>query len=392
MQRSMQTIDLVYFDAGGGHRAAAQALRGVIAAQRRPWNVRLVQLMHVLDPTDAFRRVSGMAPEDVYNRQLARGWTFGVGSELRVLQAMIRIGHPALVRSLRAHWAVTRPDLVVSLVPNFNRAMHEALRAARPGVPFVTVMTDFADVPPHFWIEPGQDQHLACGTARAVQQALEAGYAADRVHATSGMILRREFYQPDPFDRDAARRALGLDPRRPTGVVMFGGHGSAQMVRVAQTLDDVQLLCLCGHNDALLDTLRTMRRSAPLAAVGFTGEVPRLLRTADFFIGKPGPGSLSEALHCGLPVVTFRNTWTMPQERYNARWVQENDVGRVVASTRALAPAVHGLLGELDAVRARVARTSNRAVFEVVDLLAALLQEDVPRVAAPGRRLRALAA
>jgi hypothetical protein len=82
----------------------------------------------------------------------------------------------------------------------------------------------------------------------------------------------------------------------------------------------------------------------------------------------------------------------MPQERYNARWVQENDVGRVVASTRALAPAVHALLGELDAVRARVARTSNRAVFEVVDLLAALLQEDVPRIAAPGRRLRALAA
>jgi hypothetical protein len=74
----MQTIDLVYFDAGGGHRAAAQALRGVIAAQRRPFRVRLVQLMHVLDPTDAFRRVAGMAPEDLYTRRLARGWTFGL--------------------------------------------------------------------------------------------------------------------------------------------------------------------------------------------------------------------------------------------------------------------------------------------------------------------------
>ncbi|RPH40767.1 MAG: galactosyldiacylglycerol synthase [Burkholderiales bacterium] len=387
----MQTIDLVYFDAGGGHRAAAQALRGVIAAQRRPWNVRLVQLMHVLDPTDAFRRVSGMAPEDVYNRQLARGWTFGVGSELRVLQAMIRIGHPALVRSLRAHWSASQPDLVVSLVPNFNRAMHEALRAARPGVPFVTVMTDFADVPPHFWIEPGQDQHLVCGTARAVTQALEAGYDADRVHPTSGMILRREFYQGEPVDRATAQRSLGLDPTRPTGVVMFGGHGSTQMIRVAEALTDVQLLCLCGHNDTLVDALRTMRRAAPLAAVGFTTEVPRLLRSADFFIGKPGPGSLSEALHCGLPVVTFRNTWTMPQERYNARWIQEHDLGRVVASTRALGPAVRSLLGELDAVRARVARIENRAVFEVVDLLAGLLQE-VPQAAAPGRRLRALAA
>lgn len=391
MRRSMHTIDLVYFDAGGGHRAAAQALRGVIAARRRPWNVRLVQLMKVLDPTDTFRRVSGMAPEDIYNRQLARGWTFGVGSELRVLQAMIRIGHPALVRSLSAHWRTTAPDLVVSLIPNFNRAIHQSLQAARPGVPFVTVMTDFADVPPNFWIEPGQDQHLACGTMKAVQQALEAGYPADRVHATSGMILRREFYQPVLVDRDAERRALGLDPARPTGVVMFGGHGSAQMVRVAEALEDVQLLCLCGHNDSLLDTLRTQRRAAPLAAVGFTSDVPRYLRTGDFFIGKPGPGSLSEALHCGLPVVTFRNTWTMPQERYNPRWVQEQGVGRVVASTRALRPAVMSLLTELETVRARVAQIENRAVFEVVDLLSTLLHR-VPETAAPGRRLRALAA
>jgi UDP-N-acetylglucosamine:LPS N-acetylglucosamine transferase len=370
----MQTIDLVYFDAGSGHRAAAQALRGVIAAQRRPFRVRLVQLMHVLDPTDAFRRVSGMAPEDLYNRRLARGWTFGLGSELRVLQAMIRIGHPALVRTLRAHWARTAPDLVVSLVPNFNRALHESLHEALPGVPFVTVMTDLADVPPRFWIEPGPRGHVVCGTRRAVEQALESGVDADRVHAVSGMILRREFHQPAPADRETTLRGLGLDPARPTGLVMFGGHGSAQMTRVAEALDDIQLLCLCGHNDALLDVLRSLRRTAPLAAVGFTGEVPRHMRAADFFIGKPGPGSLSEALHCGLPVVTFRNASTMPQERYNTRWVQDHDVGRVVASTRALRPAIASLLGELDAVRSRVARIENRAVFEVADLLAALLK------------------
>jgi UDP-N-acetylglucosamine:LPS N-acetylglucosamine transferase len=387
----MQTIDLVYFDAGGGHRAAAQALRGVIAAQRRPFRVRLVQLMHVLDPTDAFRRVAGMAPEDFYNRRLARGWTFGLGSELRVLQAMIRIGHPALVKTLRAHWACTAPDLVVSLVPNFNRALHESLYEALPGVPFVTVLTDLADVPPRFWIEPGSRGHVVCGTRRAVEQALEAGVGADRVHAVSGMILRREFHQPAPVDRETTLRALGLDPARPTGLVMFGGHGSAQMTRVAESLDDIQLLCLCGHNDALLDALRALRRPAPLAAVGFTSEVSRHMRAADFFIGKPGPGSLSEALQCGLPVVTFRNAATMPQERYNTRWVQEQDVGRVVASTRALRPAIASMLGELDAVRARVGRIENRAVFEVADLLARLLRQ-VPGTKTDGQTERAIAA
>ena len=44
-----KTIDLVYFNAGGGHRAAALALQEVIALQRRPWTVRLVNLAEVLD-------------------------------------------------------------------------------------------------------------------------------------------------------------------------------------------------------------------------------------------------------------------------------------------------------------------------------------------------------
>ena len=31
--------------------------------------------------------------------------------------------------------------------------------------PFVTILTDFADYPPHFWIER-QDQYFICGTDR----------------------------------------------------------------------------------------------------------------------------------------------------------------------------------------------------------------------------------
>src|SRR5690606_806220 len=113
---------------------------------------------------------------------------------LKLLQALIRMAHPTLVRRLQRHWAGTRPDLVVSLIPNFNRALFAALAQARPGVPYATVLTDLADHPPHFWIEGDQPQHFVCGTPRAVRQALAAGHAPGRVHATSGMILRPEFY------------------------------------------------------------------------------------------------------------------------------------------------------------------------------------------------------
>ena len=64
--------------------------------------------------------------------------------------------------------------------------------------------------------------------------------------------------------------------------------------------------------------------------VGFTQEVPKYMACSDFFIGKPGPGSISEAIAMKLPVVIERNAWTLPQERYNADWVLEKGVGIVL--------------------------------------------------------------
>ncbi len=367
------TVDLVYFNAGGGHRAAALALQEVIAEQQRPWVVRLVNLTEVLDPSDRFRRFTGLAPEDLYNKRLARGWTLGFAQELKLLQGMIRLSHDVLVSKLQQHWLATEPDLVVSLVPNFNRTLHASLIRSLPGVPFVTVLTDMADLPPHFWIEPGQDQHVVCGTPQAAAQARAVGYRPQQVSLTSGMVLRPSFYRPSPVDRLSQRRSLGLDPALPTGVVMFGGHGSAQMLRMAETLDDVQLILMCGHNHKLAAKLRALRRAAPHAVIGFTPRVADHLRLGDFFIGKPGPGCLSEAVRMGLPVITFENRWTMPQERFNARWVIEQGIGLVLPSLHRLPAGVAALIGDLPYYRKRVLQIDNRAVFEVPEILAELL-------------------
>src|SRR6202041_1054943 len=216
---TMKSIDLVYFNAGGGHRSAALALDAVIRELALPWQGGLVNLFEVLGPRDVFGKTTGMKPENYYNARLARGWTLGLGQELKILQALIRLSHKSLTAQLQRHWQKTKPDLVVSLVPNFNRAMYQALSVARPSAPYVTILTDFADSPPHFWIEPHQAQHLICGTARAVEQARAAGYGESRIHAVSGMIIRPDFYHPLDIDRRAERQKLQLDPDRPTGIV-----------------------------------------------------------------------------------------------------------------------------------------------------------------------------
>jgi len=93
-------VDLVYLNAGGGHRASALALKAVIEAQGLPLNVRLVNLPEVLDPKAGFRSLVGIHPEDIYNARLARGWTIGLEHELKLLQGGPRVG--AFMRGLES--------------------------------------------------------------------------------------------------------------------------------------------------------------------------------------------------------------------------------------------------------------------------------------------------
>lgn len=377
MQRK-HLIHFLFFDAGGGHRAAATALEQVIAAQGRPWQVELVDVQDVLDELDVFRKLTGLRLEDIYNQLLARGWTLGSTQLLPLMHGVIRIYHRAQVRVLTRFWRENRPDLVVSLVPNFNRAMFEGLRAAAPGVPYVTVLTDMADYPPHFWLED-QRQVVICGTDRAVEQARAIAAPGSEVHRVSGMILHPRFYEVSPVDRAAALRGYGLEPGVPTGLVLFGGEGSTKMLDIYERIEasglNVQLLLLCGKNEKLTAKLRARQGRVRKHVEGFTRQVPSFMQLADFFVGKPGPGSVSEALQMGLPVIVEKNAWTLPQERFNADWVKQQGVGESLRSFAGIVPAVERMLapGRLEQLRKRVAAMENRAIFEIPEILAKLL-------------------
>jgi hypothetical protein len=374
-QKSLgKEIQIFYFDAGGGHRSAATALQQSMANLYPYWRVTLVNLQDVLAPLDPVRRFSQYQMHDVYNGVLKRGWTFGSLLMLRALQRMIKLYAPRCRLLLQSFWqAQPAPDLVLSVIPNFNAILFQALRVVYPAVPYVTLMTDMADCPPHFWQEK-QVQHLMCGTDKAMQQARALGYESHYVHRVSGMIVHPRFYQPvaTPLTTPLTRAALGLDDHVPTALLMFGGYASDKAAAVVRQLgkatQPVQAIVLCGHNEKLRHALQGLRHCH---AVGFTKDVPAYMQLADFLIGKPGPGSISEALKMKLPVIVECNNRTMPQERYNAEWVQEQHMGMVFKRVDELPAVLNNMLqpSRQMMMRQAIAQYDNRAVFEIPPLL-----------------------
>jgi len=339
-----------------------------------PWEVTLLNLQDLLDPLDIMRQATGVRIEDTYNLILRKGWTRFTPQLLVLLQGMIRISHSRVVQLLRAYWSEHPTDLVLSVIPHFNRALAVSLPRNGQNTTFVTLLTDLADYPPHFWIEP-ESEYIVVGTDRAREQALAMGHSPNRILQASGMILKPRFYERKTVDAVEERERLGLEPNRPTGIVLFGGHGSRVMVDIVKRLDrssrEVQLILLCGHNQQLAARLKDLNTRTRIHVEGFTVNVDYYMSLADFFIGKPGPGSISEALQFHLPVIVEANARTLPQERYNAEWITEKGFGIVVPSFRQIASAVEQLLEPrtFDDLRRNVNRYSNRALFEVPDLL-----------------------
>src|SRR5258708_10327737 len=382
-------LTIVFFDAGGGHRSAAEALKSVLESRPQPWEVTLLNLQELLDQLDIMRKITGIRVQDAYNLILRKGWTRLTPQLLPVLQMVIRAYHRPTVRMLTRHWKQNPADLVLSVIPHFNRALAASIRKSSPQTAFATLLTDFADYPPHFWMER-ESQYLICGTERAEQQAYALGHDRNHVFLASGMVMKPKFYQKTQVNRIEESKRLGLNPDTPTGIVLFGGAGSATMLDIVKRLNDSkadpQLILICGKNQKLLTAVKSLKRWFPVFAEGFTENVDYYMALADFFIGKPGPGSISEALQFHLPVIVECNGRTLPQERYNAQWVTEQRVGIVLKSFRQINVGVEQLLNPsaFAEFSANASAYNNRALFEIPDFLEQILERNSSGAAGSG--------
>src|SRR4030081_1276343 len=127
----MRKLTIVFHNAGGGHKSAAEALKSTLTTQANPWDVELLDIQELLDPLDVVRRATGIRIQDTYNLLLRKGWTRITPQLLVVLQGTIWVYHRPIISALRAYWKEHQTDIVLSVVPHFNRQIAKSLRNDR---------------------------------------------------------------------------------------------------------------------------------------------------------------------------------------------------------------------------------------------------------------------
>ncbi len=213
-------------------------------------------------------------------------------------------------------------DLIVSVHPVPNMAV---LRAMTIKTPYITVVTDLVSTHA-MWYDRRTDL-IVVPTEEAYQRGIKLGLRPEQMEVVGLPVADR--FCHDWGTREELRTKLGWPQDRPVVTLMSGGEGMGPMGRTAVAIDKaglpVTMAIITGRNTKLRAKLEKRRWLTPTRIYGFVREMPQFMRASDMLVTKAGPGTISEALIAGLPIILYSRV--PGQEEGNVTYVVEKGAG-----------------------------------------------------------------
>jgi 1,2-diacylglycerol 3-beta-galactosyltransferase len=370
-----KTILILMSDTGGGHRTIAESLREAVSL--------LYPERYSVVIEDLFRQGAWPAPllPEVYLPLItytpwawrrAFRWTTGPHS----LQVVKRLLAHRLTMALRRLYGRYQPALVVSTHPMMTSAALRTLREEGSLAPFVAVVTDMVDVHP-LWFDPEADMIIVPNTEVAAC-GVEAGVPRAQLRVVPPPINPIGFR--DPRSKREIRAEIGLDPQLPAALLVGGAEGMGHLYAIAKAISaarlPLQLVVVAGRNAALRRKLEATAWDIPVRITGFVTNMPVWMRAADLIITKAGPMTIMEALAAGLPILL--SGYVPGQEEGNVRFVEQNAVGVLRTTPRAMVEELRAWLAPDNDIMARMQARAHALAHPGAALdIAALLVEQI---------------
>jgi processive 1,2-diacylglycerol beta-glucosyltransferase len=293
----------------------------------------------------------------------------------KFLDRFPRLAGTGLAFYQRAIWRLRREALridagvVVSTFPGYGPLVRRAL--AGQDLSFVTVITDSISIN-SIWFSPACDLYLVPNepTARSMEHA---GVPREKIRVT-GFPVPILFATPPAHPRKTPP-ADGL--WKILYMVNAEGGEAVDLVRGLLALENIALTVTCGRDEKLAAEMQKLATESgkPLTVLGWTPDMPELIRGSHLLIGKAGGATVQESMAARTPMIV---TKVVPgQEEGNARLLVERGAGEVATSPHAVVEAVRKLLKADGALlrerHAATARLSHPAASkEIANIVASL--------------------
>jgi len=320
-------------DTGGGHRASAQALKdGFHTLYGNDFDVNIIDLWSSMSPWPLCEMPKS------YFFLVKNPWLWRLNfrcSEPKIVHDCLFEGYAAIVRKgFSRAFREYDPHLIVSVHPLMQHVPIKVLKTIAEKadlnaktVPFATVVTDLTRCHPT-WFHKAVDRCFVA-TELVAAQAIRIGLKSSQL-ICHGLPIRPSFSTPNLLSKEEIRTNLGLVSNSKTVMIIGGGEGMGMLESITRALsrtlrEDDQIVVICGRNTILASKLGSETWPVHVTVKGFVNNMSDFMRACDCIITKAGPGTIAEALICGVPLIL--NGCIPCQEEGNIPFVVDNGVG-----------------------------------------------------------------
>lgn len=322
--KNKKRIVFLFSDTGGGHRSAAEAIIEALELEYPgDFYCEMVDFFENYSPPP-FNMAGPIYPVMSRMDHLWK-FSFDVSNDpdrMRVIYSMfwpyVRL---PLYKLVEKHPC----DLIVSVHPLINIPLLRAMNKRGIKTPYIIVVTDLVST--HTAWFTNDATKVIIPTEQAIRKALEAGVRPEKLKII-GLPVADRFCKP-LADHVELRSRLGWPTDKLTVLLVGGGEGMGPLEEIAKKINqanlDISLVVITGRNQKLKETLEKISWKMPAFIYGFVKEMPDFMRAADILLTKAGPGTISEALIAGLPIILYHRI--SGQEEGNVSYVIDEGAG-----------------------------------------------------------------
>jgi len=233
-----------------------------------------------------------------------------------------------------------KPDIILSVHPNFNGSILNILEKQDIHIPFFTLIADLVNIFP-LWADK-RAHYIISPTFEAQNKCIEFGIPDEKIKV-SGFPVRSRFFPKSYNHRKFYTKGQPL-----TCLIMSGGEGVGNMKKIAENLlnhFDCKVKIVAGKNLNLKTKLEMSLKTKfgdRVEIYGFTKNIQDLMLSADIALTRGSPNVMFEAIATNTPLII---TGALPgQEEDNPTFAENFNLGVVCKKPKEIKYTLTNLL------------------------------------------------